>query len=327
MTSTIGVGEFCRYVIDCNEDHLLDDPVSLGGIFRAYAGIKRTPTLSSTIRLVQSLGIVIDGVDYLKSGGTNMIANGCWHIHYSVNERPATRKFTILHELFEIFNKNFNLYQPDFLPLREPKMSRHADRFAASALLPPDFFLKRVQATGCDIKILSDELELSNQCVLIALGQHFSDIPFVGVLYENHLNGSKKNKDIENFIATVVVKTPKAKQFKYLCGLQSVPFRNEKARFESLVCAAITGGQPLLWRNDDVGHSPAIFVRPLISTDKEPYRVILLAVPSQEYHVISTQVDKIEPLRVNGDIPCPSETKCRVTKRCRWKLIRGVSHE
>src|SRR4030042_3509918 len=141
MTAPGSLGDFCRYALDYEEGRYADDPVRLVDILREYAGIQRTPSLARTINLVRSLGIKIEAVDYLKTGGTNMMPKGNWHIHYSATDRPATQKFDIFHELFEVIHKNLNFFNPDCGLLREPYLSRFADRFAASALIPPPSFL------------------------------------------------------------------------------------------------------------------------------------------------------------------------------------------
>jgi len=254
-----------------------------------------------------------------------MKANGAWHIHYSVREKPATQKFTIFHdELFEIIQKSIGELDSGFNVMIEPRLSQYADRFAASALIPPRFFASRASAAGCDLVALGNELELSHQCLLIALGQHFADIPLVGVLYENRHSGTESTNDrVKDFVATVVVKTPQAKRARVLCGLQSVPARNSRPRAGSLVCAAITGGQSLLWRNTHTDELPVILVRPLLSTGREPYRVILLAVPADEFSMISSQVDLIHPITVNGEVSCPFEDKCLHSSNCIWRARGG----
>ncbi len=326
MTAPGSLSDFCRYALDYEEGRYADDPVRLGTVFREYAGIQRTPGLARTVNLVRSLGIKIEAVDYLTTGGTNMTAKGYWHIHYSAKDRPATQKFDIFHELFEVIHKSFSSFFPDYNVLREPYLSRYADRFAAAALIPPRFFLNRVSATGCDLVKLGEDLELSHQCLLIALGQHFVEIPFIGVLYEHRLDGAMAaNAEIKDFVATVVVKTPRARRIKDLCGLQTVPARNSHPPVGSLVCAAVTGGRPLLWRSTHIADSPAILVRPLLSVGLEPYRVILLAIPDEEFGMISLQAETIEPIPVNGDVSCPSEKKCRNTHNCIWKSTGGYN--
>ena len=324
MTAPGSLGDVCRYILDYEEGRYADDPVRLGAVFREYAGIQRTPSLARTITFVRSLGINIEAVDYLKSGGTNMTANGYWYIHYSAKDRPATQKFTVFHELFEVIHKNIVVLDFSYSLMKEPQMSQCADRFAAAALIPPRFFFGRVSATGCDLVKLGEDLELSHQCLLIALGQHFVDIPLVGVLYEHRLDGATgEDTEIDDFVATVVVKTPRARRIRDLCGLQNVPARNSHPRVGSLVCAAVTGGHPLLWRSTHIEDSPAILVRPLLSAGREPYRVILLAIPVEEFGMISYQVEGIEPLSVNGDVSCPSETKCRKYHDCIWRSRGG----
>ena len=327
MTASNNVADFCRYVLDYEEGRYADDPVRLGAIFRKYAGIQHTPRLRKTVELARSLGIVIKAVSYLDTGGTNMTANGLWHIHYAARDRPATQKFDIFHELFEVIHKNLNALYPGFSLLGEPQLSRNADRFAAAALIPPRFFLSRVGATGCDLVELSEDLELSHQCLLIALGQHFVDMPLIGVLYEYQPRGeTDTDVEIKDFVATVVVKTGRARRIKELCALQTVPARNSHPQIGSLVCATITGGRPLLWRSTHIEDSPVVLVRPLFSGNQEPYRVILVAIPTEEFSMISSQVDRIEPIPANGDISCPSEDKCRNSGYCIWKS-KGGYHE
>jgi hypothetical protein len=324
MSASSSLVDFCRYTLDYEEGRYADDPVRLGALFREYAGINSTPSLEKTVDIVCSLGIKIKAVSYLDTGGTNMTARGSWHIHYSAKDRPATQKFDIFHELFEIIHKNFHFFNPDCVLLREPYLSRYADRFASSALIPPRFFLNQVGATGCDLVRLSEDLELSHQCLLIALVQHFVDIPLIGVLYEYRPDGAiGANAEIKDFLATVVVKTGRARRIKDLCGLQTVPARNSHPQIGSLVCAAVTGGRPVLWRSTHIEDSPAVLVRPLLSVGMEPYRVILLAVSNEEFGMLSSQVERIEPIPVNGDVSCPSEKGCRNSHNCIWKSIGG----
>jgi len=326
MSAPGSLGDFCRYALDCEEGRYADDPVRLGALFREYAGINRTPSIKKTVDLVRSLGIKIEGVPYLETGGTNMTAKGAWHIHYAAKDRSATQKFDIFHELFEVIHKNFNFFNPGYGLLREPYLSRYADRFAASTLIPPGFFINQVGMTGCDLVKLGEDLELSHQCLLIALGQHFVDIPLVGVLYEHRPDGARgTNAEISDFVATVVVKTPRARRIRDLCGLQTVPARNSHPQMGSLVCAAITGGRPVLWRSTHIEDSPAVLVRPLLSVGREPYRVILLAIPNEEFSMISFQAEIIEPLPVNGDVSCPSEKVCRNSRNCIWKSTGGYN--
>jgi len=189
MNSPGSLGNICRYILDYEAGRHAEDPVRLGAIFREYTGIQRTPSLTGTINMVRSLGIKIEAVDYLATGGTNMRPKGNWHIHYSSKDRPATQKFTILHELFEVVHKNLAPLDSSYRLLKEPQLSKCADRFAAAVLIPPRFFSDKASANGCDLGKLGKDLELSHQCLLVALVQHFTDIPFVGVLYEHHRTG------------------------------------------------------------------------------------------------------------------------------------------
>ena len=195
-----------------------------------------------------------------------------------------------------------------------------ADRFAASVLIPPDYFLSRAQAAGCDLVSLGEQLELSHQSLLIALGEHFHDIQLVGALYEFEpppIVGS--GAELKDYKANIVVKTGPARHVKQLCALQKVPTRKSHPVIGSLVCAAIAGNAPLLWRSSRIEEAPVVFVRPLFSIAQTPYRVLLLAVPREEFSLISAQVERLEPLEIDGDCICPSQNKCRVNQACPWR--------
>ena len=108
MTAQRSVADFCRYILD-NEK--LDMPM-IPCVWERFS--ENTPEFRAlrvikNIYMVRSLGIKIQDVHYLKSGGTNMTANGLWYIHYSAKDRPPTQKFNIFHELFEMIHKNIGL--------------------------------------------------------------------------------------------------------------------------------------------------------------------------------------------------------------------------
>lgn len=321
MTVPPSLSNLCSHILEYEKGRHATDPVRLGAVFRDYAELERTPTLIETVELIRSFGINIESVGYLKSGGTSMKANGSWYIHYSASDKPATQKYTIFHELFEIIQQNIGELDSDYVVMSEPRLSQYADRFAAAALIPPRFFLDRASVAGFDLVALGEELELSHQCLMIAFGQHFSDVPLVGALYEylpESENGA--SPEIKDFTVTVVAKTPQARGIKSLCSLQTVPSRNSRPRAGSLVCAAVRGGKSLLWRSARTEESPLVLVRPLLSATQGPYRVILLAVPGDEFGLISSQAEGIDPIHVSEEHSCPSAKSCPIADECSWNL-------
>jgi hypothetical protein len=184
-----------------------------------------------------------------------------------------------------------------------------------------------MQVSGCDIARLGEELELSHQCLLIAFAQHFADTPVVGVLYEylpaRPLAGPLA--ETRDFAATVVVRSPPARWVRQLCPVQDIPARNSRPSPGSLVCAAINTGRPLLWRHTSSEGYPVILVRPLLWGGLEPYRLILLALPDEEYHMVSPQVERIQPLALSEDDSCPFEVTYPICQECRWQ--KGGYHE
>ncbi len=317
--------DFCRSVRERQEGQVSSNPIRLAALFREYAGIQRTPGLQAVIGLVGSFGINIGAVDYLTTGGVNMCANGVWYLHYSSKDKPATQKFTIFHELFEIIIKS---PLDKGLMLIDPILSRYADRFAAAVLVPHDFFVRQMLDSGCDVPRLADELELSHQCLLIAFAQHFTNIPVVGVLYEHPPTRptAGPTAEISDFVATVVVKSVPARWVRQLCPVQPVPTLKSHPSSGSLVCAAINTGRPLLWRKTDAdAYYPAILVRPLLWGSLEPYRLILLAVPDEECHMMSPQVERIQPIALSAEDSCPFEKTHPICRKCQWPIEGGFN--
>lgn len=228
MSSSGSLADFCQQVIGYDDPRWTGDPTWLGELFRQYAGLTRTPSLKKAREIVKDPGINIHAAGYLETGGVNMLAKGEWHIHYSSRDKAQTQKFDIFHELFEVIHKSLKMLNPDIELPGDQSICRSADRFAAAALIPPDYFMKEAMNTGCDLVRLGCALELSHQCLLIAIGKHFGDIPLVGALYELNANGNGHHRQHNlNFTATIVVKTAKARRVRQLCGLQSVPVRRQ----------------------------------------------------------------------------------------------------
>ena len=326
MTAVKSTADFCRYSMLAKSGRFVTDAVRLGILFREYAGIQEIPSLRQIVEMVRSLGIKMQTVKYLETGGVNMLARGSWHIHYAAKDKSATQKFDILHELFEVIHKNLSEFYPDYPVFKEPYLSRYADRFAAAVLIPQRYFIKRLIETGCDLVKLGESLELSHQCLLVAMRQHLGHIPFVGVLYDYHpQNGIRSRYKTADYMTNLVVKTSPAKRLKELCSLQPEPVPNESPKTGSLVCAALYSSCALLYC--DVGNkdTQAVFVRPLFSNPQKPYRIILLALPGDKLSRFSPQADSMETLIINEDSPCPSSHLCRNSPNCLWKNQRRSS--
>ena len=229
MESDLSLAGFCRLALNADNRRLAGDAAYLGRLFRQYVQIERTPSLLRTVELVRSLGIVIEEVDYLSSirPGTNMMSKeGIWYIHYSSKDRPGTQKFTIFHELFEIIQKSFAELIPSEQAPQSPETSQSAkrcneqsaDRFAGAVLISPRSLLKHLTDTGCDLVKLAEGLELSHQCLLVAMEQNLKNIPFVGALYEYQpQDGIRSRMKAYDYIPTLVVKTDPARKLSEIC--------------------------------------------------------------------------------------------------------------
>jgi hypothetical protein len=323
MSTVKNPNDFCRYGVLTKDGHFVIDPVRLGASFREYAAIEQTPDLQTTIELVRALGIDIQAVEYLVTGGVNMAARETWHIHYSNKDKPATQKFDILHELFEVFQKNYNMLYPAYPVIKEPYLSRYADRFAAAVLLPHRFFLERLVETGCDLVKMGERLELSHQCLLVGMQHHLGSIPFVGALYDFHPQDGIRSRYMTNdYVVSIIVKTALARNLKELCGLQSEPIIKKVPKSGSLVCAALYGGYSVLYNDNEDKDAQAVLVRPLFGNPQKPYRIILLTLPNDKVSRFSPQIDTIETVVVNRESSCPSSHLCRNSSMCGWQNRR-----
>ena len=302
--------DFCLWAIGRLKGAMPYGPLPLAALFREFSHIEKTVTLRHTLKLVSSLGIIVDEVDYLNSGAVNMWKDD-WYIHYSSHEPQATQKFSIFHELFEIIDKSLKGLVSKYPGLKEPYLSRCADRFAAAVLMPPDFLAHKMIATGCDAVILAQELELSHQALLISFAENLPDIAFGAALYDHVFTGFFKNTRVEEFVARLVVKSPQARYARKLCASQWLPARGASAVPASLVCMAVKNNLPVLCRPDHGGEDseyPAILVRPIKWWREEAGRVLLLTVPDGEFHLIQPQVEKLKPLKVPHDLSRACDT-------------------
>jgi len=329
MVSDFSLAAFCRLALNADNRRFAANPVKLGKIFRKYAGIERTPSLQRTVELVRSLGIVIEEVDCLSTHGANMLdKDKVWHIIYAGKDTPATQKFTIFHELFEIIQKSFAEMAPsyhshdDYTSNHSAAQSteRSADRFAGAVLLSPQFLVKHLVSTGCDLAKLAVGLELSHQCLLVSMEQYLTDLPFAGALYDCQLpDGMRSRQKAYDYVATMVVRSSHAWPIQEVCRWQSDPVLNERPQRGSLICAALQGNIPVFYHDPGEENSAAILVRPLFSGARRPLRAIFLALPAAKSDRFYPQVELIQAVKVDRNSPCPSIYKCRNPQNCRWK--------
>ncbi|MDD5702448.1 MAG: ImmA/IrrE family metallo-endopeptidase [Dehalococcoidales bacterium] len=329
MVSDLSLTDFCRLAFNASNRRFAADPVQLGKLFRQYAGIERTPSLKRTVELVRSLGIVIEEVDCLSTHGANMLdKDRVWHLIYAAKDQPATQKFTIFHELFEILQKSFAELAPSYHSPQEIETNqsakrsaeRSADRFAGAVLLSSQLFVKHLIATGCDLVKLAEGLELSHQCLLVAMEQHLAKLPFVGALYEYQpRDGIRSRQKAYDYLATLVVKTGVPWPIPEICRWQTEPVLNERPQGGSLICAALQGGYPIFYQSEGNENSAAILVRPLFSGARRPSRLVFLVLPGAKSDRFFPQADLIQAITVNENSVCPSAYKCRNSLNCRWK--------
>jgi hypothetical protein len=303
--------DFCRWVQGREGRPLGAEPGHLAALFREFFRIERTLSLQETLDMASSLGIRAEEVDYLSTAAVNMW-HRTWHIHYSYRDPPGTKKFSLLHEVFEIIDKTFRHLVRGYSGLSDPRLSRYADRFAAAVLTPPDFFTEKMTASGCDAVLLGRELELSHQMLLIGFAQSLPEIApeviFGAALYDYVFSGFSTAPMVQEYVANLVVRTPQARYMRRLCSCQRLPPRGGSAVPGSLVCLAIRNNLPVLCRPDYWGGDydpdrPAILVRPIPWRGEDPGRVVLLAIADGQFDLVQPQVERLDPVSVPADVP------------------------
>ncbi len=317
--------DFCRRVVETEEGPCSDDPRALAEQFREFFGLEGTPGLSRVLDLMSSLGVMLEEVQYLETGAVNMWKDG-WHVHFAFKDPPGTQKFDLLHEAYEIVDKTFTKMLSFYPGIKEPALSRNADRFAAAVLMPPKFISVKMDESGCDPVLLGVELELSHQALLISFVERLQDIPFVAAVYDYVPSEGSKSFCLDDLSATMVVRSPAARYVRRLCACQAVGAKGAVAKAGSLVCLAARSGRPVLCRPDEAHEAPgapAVLVRPIPWRNRAPGRVLLLAVPNDEDTLLRPQVESLasEPLLVpaNAVLACQFQEGFRgCIDNCCW---------
>ncbi|MDO8688571.1 MAG: hypothetical protein Q7R39_00915 [Dehalococcoidia bacterium] len=285
---------FCSRVLDTEGRPCSDDPRCLARLFRDFFGLEGTPRLSRALDLMSSLGVSLEEVQYLETGAVNMYKDG-WHVHFAFKDPPGTQKFDLLHEAYEIVDKTFAALIPSYQGIKEPLLSRNADRFAAAVLMPRDFICRKMAESGCDPVLLGEELELSHQALLIAFAECLPDTPFGAALWDRNPDAADSSLVPEDFQAALVVRSTPARYARRLCLSQRVQAKGSGVATGSLACLAVKSGLAVLCHPEDSEGAAAVLVRPIPWRGHGLGRVLLLALPAEEYHLLQPQVESLNP--------------------------------
>lgn len=299
---------FCQQALRMEGRACSDDPRLLAGLFREFFGLEGTPRLSRVLDLMSSLDVTLEEVQYLDTGAVNMWKDG-WHVHFAFKDPPGTQKFDLLHEAYEIVDKTFKDMLAGYSGIREPLLSRNADRFAAAVLMPPEFISGKMSESGSDPVLLGEELELSHQALLVAFAERLQDIPFVGALWDRDHAGSGSPPVLEDFKAAFVTRSVPAHHARMLCASQPVPKKGSNVSVGSLACLALKSGLPVLCRPEESGGSAAVLLRPMPWRGHDLGRVLLVAVLDEEYHLLQPQVERLDPAPLL--VPTRAAPACR----------------
>ncbi len=325
---------FCQRVLEAEGRPCSDNPRALAEQFREFFGLEGTPGLSRVLDLMSSLGVMLEEVQYLETGAVNMWKDG-WHVHFAFKDPPGTQKFDLLHEAYEIVDKTFSKMLSSYPGIKEPALSRNADRFAAAVLMPPKFISGKMEESGCDPVLLGEELELSHQALLISFAERLQDTPFVAAVYDYMPLEDSKGFCLDDLSATMVIRSPAARYVRRLCACQGVGAKGAVAKVGSLVCLAARSGRPVLCRPDEAHEAPGapvVLVRPIPWRNRAPGRVLLLAVPDDECTLLRPQVETLghAPLLAPAHalLACQFQegfTGCN--DNCRWDKRRSDTME
>lgn len=295
---------FCHHLVDGRGPGGRLYPVSLAGEFVDFFGLSAFPRMEEIVALLE--GHAVATVVYthgLKGLRGYHIGekNGQYEITLDADEPRSALEHTALHEAYEIVRERLHDLHPRVGRPRGKAFCRQADRFAASALMQPQWFSLFAEAAGFDAVALHETYGRAYSSLAIRLAEVMRHQPLLAVLYERDEKGEPRewvaDATPEMFEAKVVARTPGFRlriQRRPLSALRGLlPRRGDPPARGSVAERVIRTGQPVyaervsgydLWRNDDV----TVAARP-VRWHGRLAKVALVAVPYRDRSVLAPQ--------------------------------------
>ncbi|MDD4858906.1 MAG: ImmA/IrrE family metallo-endopeptidase [Dehalococcoidales bacterium] len=269
--------------------------------FRKYYLGNLPPSVQALRALASRSGLKLDISDKMPANlrGYNHVVNGTNNIVIKENDTVSGTQNTILHEIREIMERIFPTLCRTYTPLKTSARHYAANRFAAAVLLPSESFRTKVYETGFDVVDLASFYSKSCSQVLLRIGEVTQGMLFYYAgIYEpdpantwrvTYWTGSSNHED------------PEANIY----GLNGLfPRKGREILHDSLVDLAVrTGRSHLAERitllDDREDEGLVALANPLIIQDK-PCKVILTVLLSQNRGLLAQQVERLNPVKVEG---------------------------
>ena len=267
--------------------------------FRQYY-LRDIPPSVKALRIVASCcGLKLESSDRMPENmrGYNHVVNGTNNIIIKDGDTVSGTQNTILHEIREIMERTFPSVCHGYRPLKTNAKHYAANKFAAAVLLPGESFTRKVYETGFDVIELASSYSKSCSQVLLRIGEVLQGkLFFYAVMYEpdpdnnwrvTYWTGSSNHNDSE---ANVY-------------GLDGFfPRKNRAVAPGSLVEMTIKEGKPHLVEQimllDDMDDEGLVAIANPLMIQGQPAKVILTVLLSPNRGLLSPQVQKLNPVRV-----------------------------
>lgn len=248
-------------------------------------------------------GIKLDGLDEErmpgKLRGYHEVYKNRRHIYFRKDDTVSGTMNTILHEMREMMENVFVEICPSYHPLRTSARHLAANRFATAVLLPHKSFTPKIYETGFDIIELANHFEKSCPQVLLRVGEVLQGkLFFYGAIYEpddeeewrvTYWTGCRNDLD------------PDANVY----GIDRIlPRKGHESSPGSLVDLTVKTGKPHLVEHitflDERDDDGLIAITNPFMIHDIPVKVILIAMIAQDRELLNAQIERMNPLSVEG---------------------------
>ena len=267
--------------------------------FRQYYLRDLPPSVKALRAVASCCGFKLDSSDRMPENmrGYNHVVNGKNNIVIKDGDTVSGIQNTILHEIREIMEGIFPSVCRDYRPLKTSAKHYAANKFAAAVLLPEESFTRMVYETGFDVIELANFYSKSCSQVLLRIGEVLQGkLFFYTGMYEpdtdnnwrvTYWTGSSNDSDYESNV----------------CGLDGLfPRKNRAVTPGSLVDMTIKEGKSHLVEQvtllDDMDEEGLVAVANPLMIQGQPAKVILMVLLSNNRELLSPQVEKLNPVRV-----------------------------
>jgi len=301
MQNPADLRSFCYYLVQkygspdkASEEQKADD-------FRRYYLKNLPPSVRALRTVARCCGLDLDSSDQMPENmrGYNQVVNGKNNIIIKDGDTASGVQNTILHEIREIMEGIFLRLCPDYSPLKTSAKHYAANKFAAAVLLPEENFTRKVYQTGFGVIELANAYSKSCSQVLLRIGEVLQGkLFFYACMYEPGIDGKWR----------VTYWTGSSNQIDDEANVSGLagffPRKNNAVAPGSLVDMTIREGKPYLVEKitllDEMFDDGLVAIANPLMIHDQPAKVVLVVLLLQNKELLSPQIEKLNPVRVQG---------------------------